>query len=771
MANAILDAKSVQLLNEASEERKGNGTVKAVLERIVWRKDRYIIGIAKPDGRRPIGVLGNMADPQEGQLYEFTGRWQRNDRFNKWDLHFSTYRTILPNDDQSIYHYLVRTAKWVGPETAEKLIARYGADTLSVLKNDPRRVIADQIHGLTLQRVEEMSKSLRDNERLEAVQLEVDRMIGGALGRSIVEKAIGKWGADAGHIIRRDPYRLMKLNGIGFVKADQVAMKLGIPAESRRRHAHAMLHVLSEQAAQNGHTRVAPLRFQAEVQQLIGDPHPKALRLCERAKRVQVTPQYVADAELGAAEQFIADKLRALCMQDLPPLLLTENVKELAETLEDEQRTAFNQAQVSPLLIVTGAPGTGKTYTVARIIAMWQENNLRIALAAPTGKAAKQMELALSQTVGLPARTIHSLLEAEVVDDVFRFQRNADNPLDCNALVIDETSMVDVRLMLSLLAAVPDECRILLVGDHYQLPSVGPGAVLRDILAAGLPNVELTKIKRNAGRIVRACHAMKDGGIPEPAPKLNLPEGDNWRHIDASTDSEIIEVVRVLLRKKLPDLGIDPVWQTQIISPTNERGSLSCAVLNRVAKEIVNPGPFIDKLAFSMGDKIVRTKNGKVATAGYSTCSTCDGTGETSPGTKCLACVGRGKISQGGEVRIVNGDIGVIKEVDEKFIYVDFLWPDRSVKIPRREHHLRQAYCMTCHKMQGSEIDVVILPITKALMGMPMVTREWVYTAMSRAKKFILTVGNLDYLPMALRRIGNTARVTALAELLQEYEL
>ena len=743
-------------------------TIRAVLERVVWSNERRIIGIAQPHNRREISVIGDMIEPKTGQLYEFSGHWKHNERYGKFDLHFYSYRTVLPTDSQGIYHYLVRVAKWVGPETAETLIERYGAEALDILKNDPERVTRDQIRGLTPERVLELTDTLKANEKLEGAMIEVGNLLGGLLGQASVEKAIRKWGADAAHIIRHDPYRLAELDGIGFLKADTIYFKLERNPDAARRHAHALLHVLQEQAAKSGHTRVTQLRILTELAKLIGEPHKRTFQLCDRAGLTTRTDGFVADADLDDAEHFVANKLTGLVLQVLRPLRVTDEIKELTQTLEDDQLNAFNQACELPVLVITGAPGTGKTYTVARIIALWQANRLNIALAAPTGKAAKQMEMALSAIAGLPARTIHSLLEAEVLDGEFGFQRNETHQLDCTALVIDETSMVDIRLMRSLLKAVPNECRVLLVGDHYQLPSVGPGATLRDILRANLPSVELRKIKRNAGRIVHACHAIKDGRIPEPAAKLDLSAGDNWRHIESSTHEHTLDVVRVLLSKKLPELGIDPVWQTQLISPTNQAGPLSCKVLNRIAKEIVNPSPLASKLDFALNDKVVRTKNGAVSTAGDALCAICHGTGQGTVRTdqKCLACAGRGRIAQGGEVRIVNGDLGVVREIDAKNIRVDFLYPDRSVRIPRKEHHLRMAYCLTCHKMQGSEVDVVIVPVHKSTMNLPMVTREWLYTALSRAKKFVLTIGNLDYLPGVLSRIGNETRTTGLCEYL-----
>jgi len=747
--------------------------LKAALTSVVWRNERRIIAKVKPHGRRETTVIGDMMEPHIGQMYEFTGTWKHNERFGGNDLHFSAYRTILPDDHAGVYHYLVHTAKWIGPETATKLIECFGGNTLSVLRESPDWVQEAQIKGLTPTRIREISTTLRENEALEASMVEVGNMIGGLLGQSVVSKALAKWGADAGHVIRHNAFRLMALNSVGFAKADSLYLKLGGRVDALRRHAHAAGYVLSEQAGRHGHTVVSRMRFDTELVKLVSKPHPKLMELCFRAGRVLTEEASVCDGALHRAETFVADKVRLLETQapdERINTLARDDVDKFCHGLAPDQLDAFGYAIDCPVCIITGAPGTGKTYVIARIIAAWKAIGFNVNLAAPTGKAAKQMELALRQTVSLPARTIHSLLEAEMVDGEFRFTRGPGNPLECSALVIDETSMVDVRLMRSLLAAVPDGCRLLLVGDHYQLPSVGPGAVLRDLLTAGVPSVELRTIKRNAGLIVRACHAIKDGRRPTPADKLDLVTGANWRHVESPSAEHTKAIITALLETKLralePDL--DLTWDVQTISPTNEAGPLSCKALNRVAKQVLNPLAHEAKLPFAAGDKVVRLKNGLVKALGGEPCPVCSGSGKSTNKGKCLVCLGQGTLEEGGEIRVVNGDIGVVQEISSRYVDVSLRWPDRLVRLPRVEHQLRMAYCMTCHKMQGSEVPIVILPIHKSLIMLPMVTREWLYTAFSRAKKFIITVGDLGEMPRAIARIGNNARTTALAELLTE---
>jgi exodeoxyribonuclease V alpha subunit len=753
---------------------KQSETIKATIERIIWRApdggDRVILSI-KPHGRRPFSAIGNMTTPHEGQEYEFTGDWKFNPRYNRRDLHFFTYRTVMPEDHAGIYHYLVHTAKWIGPETATKLCETFGDDTLRVLKEEPHKV---NIAGLTHERIKEINRKLLDNEAIEAALVEVGNMIGSQLGPSTVQKAITKWGANAAHILKRDPHRLAQLRGIGFLKADALYLGLGGDPGRLRRHVYAGNHVLAEEAAQNGHTIVDLNHFNGKLTQLVGQVHPDLMRLATRALQFNVDGEAsICSYVLSEAESEVCNTISQLCECPVDPWSIDSvkdgHVKDMLEELADDQVEALNLAMNNNVCIITGAPGTGKTFTIARIMAALRNAGCQIKLAAPTGKAAKQMELALSSTIGLPARTIHSLLEPEVDDDgEFRFSRNKYNPIECNVLVVDEASMIDIRLMRSLMAATPRPCRLIIVGDRYQLPSVGPGAVLRDLIKAGVPFCELSKIKRNAGLIVKACHSIKDGKSPKPASRLDLDAGDNWRHVQCQTTQQIRGVIEQLIGEKLKERGIDPVWQAQIISPINDKGSLSCYALNGMVKALVNPGYNESRLGFSVGDKVVRCRNGQVkSTTEMTICPKCQGSQD--PDEPCPTCNDTGKVkAEGNSTRIVNGDIGVVKDIDKRHVVVDFLFPDRSVMIPRQDHQLKLAYCMTCHKMQGSEIDVVILPITRTLMKIPMVNREWIYTAMSRPKVFMISVGQIEGIAEAIRKVGITQRRTALVEKIQQ---
>jgi len=734
-------------------ETKPDVEVRGILSHIRWRENGRVIAEVNSREYKQLSIMGDMDEPAVGQEYMFSGRLSPNPRFGGLQLKLSGYRTILPDNNDGIWRYLVQTAKWVGPKVATEILDAFGADALTIIKTSPGRVSA-AVAGVTPERAEEMAEALKANERLEAATIEVNQLLGGVLGPRTTKKAIKVWGADAPHLLRRDPFRLRELPGVGFRSADAIAAKLGKPPESMRRHVHATIAALEEATARGGHTRIDRESLFKDASSHLGSPViEKAHRAIERIKTVSADVNEIALTDLAAGEEYIAGKLAAMLSHQGEPRRFPAI---LSGGLADDQLKAVRLGEKRSVFLLVGAPGTGKTYTLARMVSSLQAAGLSVELCAPTGKAAKQMTLALADTCGGDARTIHSMLRPEIDEDGnFTFGHNASNPLDADVIVVDELSMVDVRLMRSLLRAVRQDARLLLVGDPYQLPSVGPGAVLRDLLRAGLPHYELTEIKRNAGCIVRACHAVKDGRMPTPAAKMNLDAGDNWRHLDVGTTSDIKGVIHELISSRLAavETGLDPLWDIQTISPVNEAGALACDKLNSLIREILNPAAeHVGRLPYAAGDKVVRLRNGTVPGEYFA------GGGE--------AAASKTRITRDfPDVAVVNGDIGIVEAIDAAAVYVRFRWPARRVRITRTEPHLKLAYCLTCHKMQGSECPVAILPLHKSLSRSPIWSREWIYTAMSRAKRALITVGDLDALRPGLKRVSVNARVTRLEEL------
>lgn len=737
-------------------------TIRGTITRLIYHERGRVIARIMMDletsdrdangKRRTVStVLGSMTEPMVGQLYEFSGIIEFDSKYTQYQMRFDSYRTVLPTDRDGVASYLCDVAKWVGPKTASALIDAFGSDTLQVLREEPDRVVAANIVGLTADRVAEMSRSLKDNAALEAAAVELNNLLGKILGPATVRKALKKWGCDAGTLVKNNPYVLIELHGVGFDSADSVHKKLGRDPKDLQRHLAALCHILKSAAQKDGHTYLTRMNVEAEGKRLVGGLIPEVWAACEELELATTQGGIVCLGEYSKAEQYVGNKLVSMLASDREatnarcyPVIDTEG-------LAPDQAAAVATIQNSPVAILTGAPGTGKTYTLARIVRSLTANGATVALAAPTGKAAKQMALALASVSGGSASTIHSLLEPCVNEETreFTFAAGPENPLPFDVVVVDEFSMVDINLCRNLLRALKETTRLLLVGDHYQLPSVGPGAVLRDLITAGIPSHELKEIKRNAGTIVKSCHAIKDGAIPVPDARLNLETGANWRHLEAGTSDDIKHTISMLFQENLREMGVDLLWGVQVISPVNDKGPLSCESFNTLIKSLLNPRPNAEKLKFAVGDKVVRTKNGRA-----------EGQYLNDDGSSPLGC--------DGEVRIVNGDLGIVTDVDAKHVTCRLRYPDRIVRIPRSETHLQPAYCLTCHKMQGSEVDVVILPLHRDLSSIPMMAREWLYTAMSRAKRFIITVGHETAIKPIIQRVGNTRRQTMLASWIRE---
>ena len=415
--------------------------------------------------------------------------------------------------------------------------------------------------------------------------------------------------------------------------------------------------------------------------------------------------------------------------------------------LTDEQKTAVDKSKKDCVLILTGGPGTGKTTTCKEIIRQAEEVGMNVALCAPSGKAAKRMTEATEHD----ASTIHKLLAATLEDGGFVFGFNENIQLLYDVIIVDETSMVSTDLMASLLRAVRVGTRLILVGDQDQLPSVGPGTVLKDLLASKqFSHVELTKIHRNAGDIVRACHNIKKGKGFSPHPTMNLEEGHNFRHFEKYNEKDVAATIVNLVTSKLPALGYDPLWEVQVISPFKEKSDLSCQELNLKLQAVLNPRKAADeKFPLKVGDKAIQIRNQKVNL--YNGTITFDGMNYSSIGMKSF---------------VVNGDICQILDITKSQIIARFFYPDRIVALSKVDHHLILAYAITCHRFQGSEAPVIVIPVHRSFGGF--VNRPWIYTAISRAQILCITVGQLAAIEAAAKRRDSDVRLTRLLDKLRK---
>jgi len=400
--------------------------------------------------------------------------------------------------------------------------------------------------------------------------------------------------------------------------------------------------------------------------------------------------------------------------------------------MTDQQLKAIEMVKDNKISILTGKPGTGKT-TATRKILQWSESEkLQVIQCAPTGKAAKKM----LESTGYPSATIHSTLNCKFDNGQFAFEHNEFCPLHCDLLIVDEISMINNWLMASLMRAVDSKrTRVLLIGDSGQLASVGPGAILYDLIQSGIvPLTELDIIHRNSGKIVEACALIHSGKIYKPYKKIDLEAENkiNLIHVETKSQEQTVKLINHIVSNRMPIRGYNPVWDIQVISPTNKKTVLSCENLNKVLQKNLNDKADNSGSMFFENDKVINTKNERV------------------------------KKSDGRPSYIVNGDMGKIIEINKKFMMVEFIEPNRLVKLSTRNNNLLLAYAVTGHKMQGSEQEVIIIPVDKAFSYS--FDRRWIYTAISRAKDICITVGKFSAVEKMIKNNTQMKRTTMLKE-------
>jgi len=694
----------------------GHEQLQGVLSTIKFHQGNFLIGVLD-DGTT---VKGSMLSPQVGLEYTFRGRRERHPRWGE-QFAFTDYRASYPTDLSAIQCYLVDNCKWIGPEIGKRLVNTYGKETLAVCKADPDRV-ASEISGITPRRAKEIAAMLRNNEANENLQLVLKDLLGGTkVNRRAVNQILEKWGQDAPARIRENPYALIEaIDGIGFLTADEVARKIGYDFSGPPRIRAGVIHTLKEQAFGQGHTCLPKAKLLAEAEKILAVPPERIgseLGPLEKDGLVVSADGFVYLKGYHDDEQLIAEKLKVLARQTLPP------GQPDFEGLADDQNEALSKAVSSGVFILTGAPGTGKTYTIKRIISSFPE--ARVALAAPTGKAAKRVY----EQSGRLALTIHKLLEPQKVGGSFVFTRDAEKPIEADLIVLDEVSMVDTPLMARFLEAVAPGTRLILVGDTYQLPSVGPGNILKDLIASGaIPSTELSIIKRqDEGLIIRNCHRIKNGEDIE----LGNSTARDFFVLKRDGDEEIRETILDLVSRRFPEsYHADPLKEVQVITPLREKTALSCKALNEIFQRRLNPKPKIDGVRFKVGDKVIQTKNQY-------------------------------------DLDIINGDIGYVRDIDarDRTITVAFENPERVVQVPLHQNDLELAYAITCHRFQGSEARIVVVPVHRCF-GPLIFQRNWAYTAISRAREVCVLVGQRDEFTKAIKRNQQQKRFTGLLRFL-----
>jgi len=736
-------------------------------------------------------VKGSMLQPVPDELYRFYGDYKDDQKYGR-AFHFDSYEVVIDRSEAGVVQYLSRHINGLGKALASRIVEHFGVDTLEILRNEPDRLA--EVSGMTA--------NIRDSVRSHfescpndpmAVAKVIDLFRDHKFPRKLADKVVEDFGSDAPQVIVDNPYILLAYRRVGWKGVDTFAMEtVGYPKDGigRQRAAFAeSIRILSE----DGHTYCslddAIFTAHGLIKQRVTEEAIESLAdLGQIVVWTADQQRFVALTSLYRAEQTIADRLSLLSTATVEPL---DNVN--FDGLEKEQADAIRNAEEFPVSLIAGGPGTGKTFTIAHYLSqVIDQTKGSVLVIAPTGKAAKRAEEVLTErlkTDRVKFSTIHRALGFTVGSDEPEgvpassskrgrgrvssgYMFHETNPLPYGRIVIDELSMVDVQLFASLLRAISLGTQVILVGDQDQLPSVGPGSVLRDLMHR-IPTTELVAVRRNAGRIVKACHALKNGKVPEPSKDLNPAEGENWVHIECGDLSMVAETIVDLHRSTKT---FDPKWGMQVVTPQNGGLPVGCENLNGLLANYINPcrgaeNPDDESQRFRIGDKVVRTKNATVDQL-IDNGDSYDDIFEEYDDAKTWQCAG--KTYKLAPTTIVNGDIGEVKDIvfgsHATYVVVEFKLPNRVVRLSMAEPHLVQAYALTCHKMQGSSAPYVIVPVSSRFYwntktGNGLFSREWLYTAMSRAEKILVTVGEYAAVMAASTRRTIHLRRTRLGSL------
>lgn len=740
-------------LKNGIADKEGLLSIEGSVEKIIYQNEEngYTVCEIFTPSDEIFTLVGNMPYLSEGETVSALGSWVNHATFGK-QFKVEFYEKQLPATETAILKYLASGAvRGIGKVTAQRIVSQFGADSFEVIEHNPQWL--SEIPGISPKKAEQISASFAAQFGMRNVMMFCREYFGPTTAVRIYKK----WGNGAVERIKQNPYILCgEIYGVGFEKADAIAKDLGMKKNAPERIAMGLKYVLMHNAASNGHSFLPLDKLCTVAKRLLScemnEIEDEAAALETRGEIVCVRHEGMKCAYLRdyyEAEKYTAEKLCAL--DRAGKNLGEDNVLSLISMVEREsnmeyavlQKRAICQAASNGVFILTGGPGTGKTTVVRAIIRVFDAMGLRIALAAPTGRAAKRM----SQSAGEEAKTVHRLLEMEYgAEDKLRFRKNENDQLEDDVIIIDEASMLDLMLTDALLKAIKPGARLILIGDVNQLPPVGAGHVFDDIIKSDrFATVELTHIFRQAQEslIVTNAHAVNHGEYMN----LESKSGDFFflpRQEDAQTAATIAE----LCKKRLPkSYGLTVFDGIQVITPSR-KGDAGTEMLNSALQSVINPparGKAEKKVRdFTLreGDKVMQIKNNydiewnKNGTQGFG---------------------------------IFNGDIGVIKKIDlsEELITVDF-----EDKICEYDYtmldELELAYAITVHKSQGSEYPIVIMPLYRYTPKL--LTRNLLYTAITRAQSIVILVGNGEVAKAMVDNNRQTKRYTGLRYALEKYD-
>lgn len=681
-----------------------------------------------------ITVTLNGIAPLIGQLLEIEGEWVKHPKFGQ-QFKATTYKTVAPTEISGIEKFLASGAiNGIGPAMAKKIVAEFGEKTLEIIAKSPNELL--KVPGIGKKTAEKISTSYLEQSELTEIMVWLENH---GISNTYAGKIFAKYGSFAIDIMEKDIYRLFQdIEGIGFLTADKLAFNLGIQRDDKRRIISGIDYALM-QLCNNGHCCIPEMALVDKTAKILQVNNQIIFTILkERIDNGSLNTEVVGGETLiyppylYYAEKKVATRL--LQLQQATEPLSEDNLSLFIKVWEKDNQIQLAQKQKEAIkaclhhgvLVLTGGPGTGKTTVIKGILSILKAQGLKIRLAAPTGRAAKR----LSETTGQKALTIHRLLEANNLaqDDNLQlgFSKDIDDQLDADVIILDEVSMVDIVLMHHFLNAVPDGCRIILVGDTDQLPAVGPGSVLKDIIRSQkIPAIRLDEIFRQAqtSMIIQNAHIINAGRLPDLRKQYS-----DFVFYELNDDTSITQKILDLCTKDLPHEGFDVLKDVQVLSPMHR---FLCGVenLNLMLQEQLNPKKNQDELKYSsqtfrVGDKVMHIRNNY-------------------------------------QKNVFNGDIGFIQDINNEKLTVDYF--DHIVTYEKNElNELTLAYASSVHKSQGSEYKVVIIPLSTS--HYIMLQRNLLYTAITRAKQKVIIIGSKKALMTAIQSNRTQKRYTLLAE-------
>lgn len=730
-------------------------TVSGIVDSIIYQNEDngYVVFEMEDTSGYPVTVTGIIPYLTDGDKLTVTGKWVNHKTYGK-QFEAQTYEKTLPAEESDILRYLSSGAvKGIGPKTAQKIVEQFGTDAFKVIEEHPDWLA--EVPGITRKKAETISENFKSISGARAVMMFCRDLFTPQTAMKIYKK----WGGAAVDKIRANPYRLCEdFRGISFSRADGIAMSMGLDPASSERIIHGAVYVLRAESARSGHTCL-PLDdlIRCTCDLLFGGDSGKIADITsvieEALTKLTLVPvkkggiRYIYEPRTYTAELYIAEKLKKI--DKLCPRMNVSDARLMIEKCEaqsgiqyaEAQRQALFTAMSEGVMVLTGGPGTGKTTIIKGLISIFSSLDFEVALAAPTGRAAKRMSEATSHE----AKTIHRLLEMDAassdIEGGAKFLRDENNTLDADAVIIDESSMIDVYLMEALLKAIKNGARLILIGDSDQLPSVGCGNVLGDVIDSGIyPTVRLSEIFRQSesSLIITNAHRINDGQMPI----LDKRDSDFF-FLPRETEEGIAATVTDLFCNRLPkSYGEDMITKTQVITPSR-KGLSGTDNLNAMIQSVLNPADKGKKekksrdVIFRVGDRIMQTKNN------YTIEWESDD----------------GKTGMG----IYNGDIGVINNIDTDENTLEVQFDDRRCTLDFTAlDEIDHAYAITVHKSQGSEYSAVIIPLYSCA---PMLlSRNLLYTAVTRGARMVILVGKLSVLGAMIQNDRHVTRCTMLKD-------